>query len=878
MIKVISPDSWDFDAPAVVPVKVPQAGLRGNDYAALVKRAGHPLASWVKDHPPAPGEVLAHLVSMGASETYGGNRNADRYSREMLLRDYPSFEKKALAYRHHDNQNPLKSYGRVKKAMFNADTDRVELLVAYYSTKKAADANNALVAELEVDDLESGRSFPVSQSCFPKGTPVWMADGSRVLIENVRVGDSVVTHANNRRTVTHLLRREYEGDAVDLKVSGLPGTTTATASHRFWVRPKKVRGGRCPVCDVVCSQLASHVWQKSDHAHVEARKNLEKAGEGWVEAKNICKGDWVRTPFDTSVTARGDINYAVLLGYYLSEGCTFTYKKKNGKTIKSPGSRGGVTHRGVDFTFAASEQAFAHRVVSAAASLGFTHAKVSTQPSRPSVLTVRISSPELADKLEADAGRYSYGKVLSDSIMAWSPDAQAAILGAFFDGDGCWIKRCSSLSAATVSERLAYQLLVLLWRVGVPARMCAITPKNPTKRVFYSIDVPSRYAHLVPCGKVPRNFVFSETMSSPVGQLKNQTPGQTRLKRKSRGQAFVEGGFVYRKISSVVTKRLSETVFNLTVDGDHSYVVNGVAVANCTVTHDVCTACGNEAKTRKDYCGPAQCVKYGGCKDNLGRTFNDGFRLEVDNPKCDFFDISRVTRGADPTAFAFGKVAASAYAGGASLADTLGLYLPEHLAPADTLRAIKAAEYLASLEAGTAAAVRLPIGWSEYWKARKVSAPDLSGDRSTKMAKAAALADAGVVLPPDVWLQVYAGVGADESVKVASDMRVSASRLLASRDRASIIGEALPRPDASADFNFSALQPTEFSERSAALASALFPKFASVNAPSIPEGLASDLGMRYSAYQASVLQKYIGTSKEALIASTCVRNNQTQSA
>jgi len=878
VIKVISPDSWDFDAPAVVPVKVPQAGLRGSDYAALVKRAGHPLASWVKDHPPAPGEVLAHLVSMGASETYGGNRNADRYSREMLLRDYPTFEKKALAYRHHENRDPLKSFGRVKKAMFNADTDRVELLVAYYSTKKAADANKGLVADLEVDDLESGRSFAVSQSCFIRGTRVWLSDGSRVPIEDVQVGDTVYSHLNNNRRVTHLLRREYEGDAIDVKISGLPGTTTATASHRFWVRPRKVRGGKCPACDVVCSQLASHVWQKKDKAHDVVKQNLEKASEGWVEAKDVRKGDWVRTPFDTSVTSDGDPNYAVILGYYLAEGCTFTYGKKSRRVIKRPGSRGGVTHRGVDFTFAANEMEFAQRVVDCAARLGFTHVRVSTAPSRPSVLTVRISSPELADRLESDAGRYSYGKALASSIMRWAPATQALILGAFFDGDGCWIKRCSGLSAATVSERLAYQLLAMLWRTGVPARMCTIKPRSLKKRVYYSVDVSSRYVHLVPCSKVPTDFRYKNCAESTVGHLKHQTPGLMRARRKSPGEAFIENGFIYRKVSSVVSKQFSGTVFNLTVDEDHSYVVNGMAVANCTVPYDRCTACGNSAKTRKDYCGPELCTKYGGCKENLGRTYNDGFRLEVDNPKCDFFDISRVTRGADPTAFAFGKVAANAEAGGALLADTLGLYLPEHLAPSKTIACIKAAEILARLESAIPVSSRTHVSWSEYWKTRKTAAPDLSGTGAERIAKAAALADAGVVLPPDVWLTTYAGVSKDDAVKIAADIRVSASRLLSSKDRATIIGEALPEPESKSSYDYSRFQPTEMSEKLATAAAALFPKSASVATPSVPEELALNLGMRYSAYQASVLQKYVGTTKEALIASTCIRNNQTQSA
>jgi len=78
----------------------------------------------------------------------------------------------------------------------------------------------------------------------------------------------------------------------------------------------------------------------------------------------------------------------------------------------------------------------------------------------------------------------------------------------------------------------------------------------------------------------------------------------------------------------------------------------------CRVSHDVCSGCGNHAKSRKEYCGPEMC-KYGGCRDNLAKTFDDGHTLHVDNPDPCFFDISKVFRPADRIAYTLGKCAAA---------------------------------------------------------------------------------------------------------------------------------------------------------------------------------------------------------------------------
>jgi hypothetical protein len=105
----------------------------------------------------------------------------------------------------------------------------------------------------------------------------------------------------------------------------------------------------------------------------------------------------------------------------------------------------------------------------------------------------------------------------------------------------------------------------------------------------------------------------------------------------------------------------------------------------CRVSHDVCSGCDNHARTREEYCsGFGQC-KYGGLKNNITATFDDGHQLHADNPEPTWFDESHVYKPADRIAWSLGPLiglekAASAHpVGGAELAEMIGLTAPIEL-------------------------------------------------------------------------------------------------------------------------------------------------------------------------------------------------------
>ena len=93
------------------------------------------------------------------------------------------------------------------------------------------------------------------------------------------------------------------------------------------------------------------------------------------------------------------------------------------------------------------------------------------------------------------------------------------------------------------------------------------------------------------------------------------------------------------------------TVYNLSVAGDESYVVENIAVHNCKVAFDVCSICGNKAKKASDYCTHI--------RHDKKKIYPDGKQPYMINYNPTFFDISIVRRRADRIAYVLSKVASA---------------------------------------------------------------------------------------------------------------------------------------------------------------------------------------------------------------------------
>lgn len=175
----------------------------------------------------------------------------------------------------------------------------------------------------------------------------------------------------------------------------------------------------------------------------------------------------------------------------------------------------------------------------------------------------------------------------------------------------------------------------------------------------------------------------------------------------------------------------------------------------CKIPFDICSGCGNKARTRAEYCDAVEDgghCKSGGLKRNIGRVLADGHVLHADNPNPTFFDISHVFRPADRIAYVSGELqkAASAHCfSGAELAEQLGITAPLGLGAENISKS--AESQLAALNQLAQAEQLGAANWAQVMLASDPSVqPALAKTKwpDEKIAEVlTGLAYAGVVLP-----------------------------------------------------------------------------------------------------------------------------------
>lgn len=167
-LKTFSPSGWDLGSePTISVVKSGSRGLRGNDLAEFIKKAGDEAACRFAQIEPKPGEHYLHILAMGCTEVISPNRNGDGWKQAILIESHPTFVKYGHWHRNHKIGENDGIYGKVRASWYNHKMGRVELIAGLFETQKAASAyhqKRGRVADKELTILGRGQELPTSMS------------------------------------------------------------------------------------------------------------------------------------------------------------------------------------------------------------------------------------------------------------------------------------------------------------------------------------------------------------------------------------------------------------------------------------------------------------------------------------------------------------------------------------------------------------------------------------------------------------------------------------------------------------------------------------------------------------------------------------------
>jgi hypothetical protein len=594
----------------------------------LIKSAASDLFTrdFLREHAPDKDHFMMHLIAMGDQETFGPNKNADGFPKEALEKFAHTFVTNACLFREHRNQDQkTQGIGTVKAAAYSPTMHRVEIIVHGHREKAAA----------EYEKAKAGKALSYSMSCFPGSALIRMADGSNKPISEVCVGDSVITHKGNSGVVSHTMNREYCESGIELDIYGLPHNLVATSEHPIWVRPSAKSAHDCPVCGGRFKVLRAHLRQKKDIQHKSAYANMSVYCEGFKRADQIVPGDHIRVPINKTVAGDIDADLAWLLGLYLAEGHIYEYTDKHS-----------YQYVRLDLTLGSHETDIAEK---ARVILGkHTSNKVTVfKQNNRNVLKVRLTATKGKDaaniiyKLKEWGGHLGNSKRLSQEALQFPYDKQKKIVEGWLDGDGAWSKANECIVGTTTSRQLVQHMQLLMARCGLPTSINS--HKRPDRKRAYALRFPQESSLAIDFCRKPEFWTPSEsTYTISVQHLRHQTNAKTAVRPKTKTLSYVDkdNGHMYLRVRAVRKVFVSETVYDLTVPGDHSFVANDVAVSNCRVPYDRCNICDNRAKKASLYCDHLK----NGMLQYYPEFKKYAFAI---NDEPTFFDISVVEKPAD---------------------------------------------------------------------------------------------------------------------------------------------------------------------------------------------------------------------------------------
>jgi ribonucleoside-diphosphate reductase alpha chain len=368
--------------------------------------------------------------------------------------------------------------------------------------------------------MNAGLDLQQLSACFAAGTPISTSQGPKP-IEDVVVGDLVLTHARRYRRVLATTRRDAHVNRI--KIHRLPAVL-ATEEHPFltlngWVQARDLAGQHVRI-----GAPAEPVTRTAIEFEGEVEGDLvygRKTGQSEASRqRHSILG--TRSLQIKPVKARVELDETIgwLLGMYLAEG------EINPEL------------RSVRFTLGLHEEAHAERLVSILTGRFGVHAEITHVIEAPtSWLTVRAHSKILCEWIASEFKRGFAGKRLPSWIHATSRAFRAGLLQGVADGDGTRVN-VHQIRVTMSNEALVRQLFEVAVGLGqTPCLKSEYMPVNATARPW-SITLGGK-------------------------------PMYVR-----------DGAYLVESVDGVdgVT-----TVYNLEVEEDNTYVANGVVVHNCFV-------------------------------------------------------------------------------------------------------------------------------------------------------------------------------------------------------------------------------------------------------------------------------------------------------
>ena len=430
----------------------------------------------------------------------------------------------------------------------------------------------------------------INNNCFVPGTLVTMADGTVKPIEDVRVGDEVLTHKGRSRRVLRTYQNPSSGQVLEIKYRASNERLYVTPEHPFFVFRPQEGCVRCGQPIKHASKCISHLLDRfycsraCFYALKRQKKELlaEKQGE-FIPASDLRDHhDFVTLPVPQETHAV-DLTpgQARLIGLFLAEGYYELASRQDNARV------------GAVWAFHANERETLARSVRELLKSEFdTDCVVREHSSDNGIhVTTRTNRELTAFFSKWVAGNHSTDKTLHPDLLLAPRDIQMEILRGWFEGDGSSFDTGEfrdvpgdvRVTGTTACRSLASQLQILLHRVGIAPRIAHVVSEGRRRLVVDGavrvVSDPTKECHswAISCG----GGWVAELVESTIYEQSYASAVEVRGGFQKVPDLRFLGGHCLQIIEAIGSVEYTGKVHNLEVEEDNSYLAGGVAVHNC---------------------------------------------------------------------------------------------------------------------------------------------------------------------------------------------------------------------------------------------------------------------------------------------------------
>ena len=391
---------------------------------------------------------------------------------------------------------------------------------AYDSLHTTEEGNLGDVSKVDEKTFPHCDFLTYSFPCFTKNTLV-LTDTGYKSINNIEIGDSVLTHTNTYKVVTN--KFEQGKKEIWKIVSSSVDCIETTENHKFYVRSKQGKEK---------FNLTEPVWKeckdldKDDYLGVAINKKSIIPSWNGIEFK---WNDGRKSRFKNELSKFMDNkDFWWVIGRYIGDG----WKRIQGGIIICCDSKTDIELQ---------------EIISKLKNINLTY-NISLEGS---VYKIHIPKKEIGLFVE-QFGKYAHGKKINNTILDLPKNLLESFITGYHSADGNVYKDSIRYRISSVSRELIYGVAHCIAKVyNIPYSIHKTI--NDNKYIIENREVNQRDTYTL-----VYDFIDA-----------------------SKKQAFYENGYIWNPIRSVSNTQEYDDVYDIEVDEDHSFTANGCIVHNC---------------------------------------------------------------------------------------------------------------------------------------------------------------------------------------------------------------------------------------------------------------------------------------------------------